>query len=292
LPPRPRRPRSLQRRDGVDRRPRCDVAVSSSLPRGQHTGRGNGAGPEPLEFYERRATGAHRPRPLGGGVHLLPFPTVADVRPRQLHGSGHVRRVAPTRRRTGVPRAVRLQPAVVHRAVRGPVEQGVLRRGVRHGTGPGAHGQRHRHGGPVRPAGHRAAGLRVRGPPGRRRRSAHGVRGADAHDHVHATVHRRPLGQSGVRAAPALRLSGPGVPAQVGQHGRVRLRPVGPVVRRADGPPPAVRRRPARQTVSRVRQQPSRHRAYDVTAPKRRTRRWNTFGPSQRRTADREFTHV
>lgn len=64
------------------------------------------------------------------------------------------------------------------------------------------------------------------------------------------------------------------------------------MVRRVDGSPAAVRRRRARQTVSRVRQQPSRHRAYDVTAPKRRTRRWNTLGPSQRRTADREFKPV
>jgi len=154
-----------------------------------------------------------------------------------------------------------------------------LRRGVRHGTDPGAHGERRRHGGTVRPAGHRAVGLRVCGTPGRRGRAAHGVRGADAHDHVHATVHRRPLGQPGVRAASALRLGGPGVPAQVGQHGRVRLRPAGPVVRRANGPPAAVRRRRARQTVRRVRQQPPRHRAHHVAAAQRRTRRWNTLGP-------------
>lgn len=211
------------------------------------------------------------------------------ARRRQLHGSGHVRRVAPARRRTGVPGAGRLQPAVVYRPVRRTVEQEVLRRGVRHGTGPGAHGQRHGHGGPVRPAGHRAAGFRVRGALGRRHRAAHGVRGADAHDHVHATVHRRPLGQPSVRSAPALRLGGPGVPAPVGQHGRVRVRPAGPVVRGAHGPPTALRRRRARQTVVGIRQQPPRHGAHHVAALQRHTRRWNTLVPARRRPVYREY---
>jgi len=208
--------------------------ATQQLSSSQHTGRGNGARPQPLELYERRAPGADGQRPPGGGVHVV---SVGHGRPcpRELHGSGHVHGAASARRRTGVARAGRLQPAVVHRAVGGPVEQTVLRRGVRHGTGSGAHGEWHRDGRPVRPADHRATGFGVRVPSGRRGWTAHGVRGAHANDHVHAAVHRRAHGQSGVRAAPAVRLDGPGVPATAGQHGRVRVRPAGPVVRRMHG---------------------------------------------------------
>jgi len=170
------------------------------------------------------------------------------------------------------------------------MEQTVLRRGVRHGTDPGAHGQRHRHGSQVRPTGHRAAGLRVCGTPCRRHWVANGVRGTDAHDHVHATVHRRPLSQPGVRAAPTLRLGGPGVPAQVGQHGHVRLWTAGQVVRRAHGTAAAVRCRRASQAFNRVRQQPPRHRAHYVTSHQRHTRWWNTLGPRRQSTADCEYT--
>lgn len=253
------------------------------MPGGQHTGRGDGARPQPLELYERRATRAHGQRAPGGGVHVVP---AADGGRRwQLHGGGHVRGAAAARGQAGVTRAGPVQPAVVHRAVRGPVEPEVLRRGLRHGTGPGAHGQRHGHGGPVRPAHHRAAGLGVRVASGRRGRAAHGVRRPVAHDHVHAAVHRRPLGQPGVRAAPAVRLGGPRVPAPVGQHGRVRLRPAGPVVRRVHVHPASVRRRRARETVHRVRQQPPHHRTHHASAVQRHSRRWYTLGQACRPSA-------
>jgi len=123
------------------------------------------------------------------------------------------------------------------------MEQTVLRRGIRHGTDSGTHGQRHRCSGQVRPAGHRAAGLRVCGAPGSCYWATHGVRGTDTHDHVHAAVHHWSLGQPGVRAASALRLGCPGVPAQVGQYGFVCLWAAGPVVLRAHGLATALRRR-------------------------------------------------
>jgi len=45
------------RHDGADRGQR-DTSAADFLSRGQHTGRGNRAGPKPLELYERRSAGA------------------------------------------------------------------------------------------------------------------------------------------------------------------------------------------------------------------------------------------
>lgn len=240
---------------------------------GQHTGRGDGAGPQPLEFHGRRAPGAYGQGPQRGGVHVVSVPAIGrNCCGRELHGGGHVRGVAPTLRGTGVQLVGRAKPSVVHRAVRGPVEQGVLRCGLRHGTDNGADaaGKRHRgrrHCSPVRPGHHRAAGFGVRVPSGRHSRPAHGVRGAHAHDHVHATVHCRPHGQPGLRAPSTVRLGASQVQPQAGQLGRVRILFRCPVVLRAYGPPATVRWRPARKTFRRVRQQPSYHRTRYAAAP-------------------------